>query len=189
MQSLGKVYLPEYSDCFMKVLITNEEIELIPIVPEVSGKVVSEPKLGRPENSKIPELVKDIVSIEGSVSEETQSALAKVHGITQTSVSYLSRGLDRSNLDGQKVDQERQIAINDTKFKIQDRATTILMTGLNLFDPGTLEQKYIPGALKNISAIVKDMGPAEEKGNQINFIVMQPRMKQEEDYQVIEVTE
>lgn len=174
----------------MKVLIDSSEIELIPIVNDTVGKVISPEKLGRPEGApKIPELVKDIASIEGALGTDKQNAIAKVHGLTQTSVSYLSRGLDRSNLEGQKQDIERTIAINDAKYKIQDRATTILMTGLDLFDPGSLEQKYIPSALKNISAIVKDMGPQEEKGNQINFIVMQPRMKQESDYEVIEVSE
>lgn len=192
----------------MKIIISDEELKsrmklpLPELVKGPSGSVEMSipiieraPELGRGEgNNNIDPLTKELIAIDGAFvpfSNKTQNDVARIHGVKQSEVSYLSRGYDRSNVDERKVDEDLHTSINKTKFGIIDVATTKLMETLDLFEPSALEQKHLPDAAVKMASVVERL---EGRGNisnapNVQFHLYAPRARREEDYEVIEVHE
>jgi len=182
----------------MNILIEESDVKEIPILPlpeiEITtGRVIIPPALGRrPGTIDKTHLEKEIIALDANFSGLSQTEVARIHGVTQPEVSIHSRGVDRTNLDGQNVDKEIRTLINQTKHKIADRATTRLMESLDLFNPSALEQKDLPSAAMKMAGVVEKVTQGfEGDGNRlaVQFNIYAPRVRSEDSFQVIEVSE
>ena len=169
----------------MKIINTNgKEIKEIPL-PTLGGegKVLVPEKLGRPEGKKLNRLEKEIIAVHSNLGAD-QVKLAEVMGTSQAEVSIIKRGYHQTNLDTRKKDEEIDLIGKQAKHKIVDIATTKLLDTLNLFTPGAIEQKELPGAAQKLASVAEKLtnNGRAEGGNNINFIVYQPRARSEEDF-------
>lgn len=179
----------------MKLILDDEDIKEIPVLPmpEVNhdGIVIMPERVGRKTGGENKaKLEKEIIALDATLSDVSQTQLAKIHNVTQTEVSLHSRALDRSTIDDRKTDQELKSLINQKKFKIADSATAKLMQSLDLFQPEYLDQKDLPGAAMRMASIVEKVAANfETQGTQVNFTVYSPAARSEESFEVIEVIE
>ena len=159
-------------------------------------EIIKAPDLGRGEgNTNLDPLTKELVAIDGALVPfgrgTTQTDIAKIHGVKQEEVSYLSRGFDRSNIDERKEDEPIKESINQVKYRALDAATTKLMETLDLFDPSALNQKNLPDAAVKMASVMERL---EGRGNvssapPVQFHIYAPRTRHEDQYEVIEVGE
>jgi hypothetical protein len=180
----------------MKIIVDDEEIVEVPLLKRPSllpsAKIISPESKGRKEGgTNKTQIEKELIALDGALSiDMSQKEIAKIHNVTTTEVSNHSRGFDRSNIDTRKNDIELKAVINQAKYQIADVATAKLMESLNLFQPRYLEQKELPIAAKNMAIIMEKVSQNfEGEKNNVNFIVYAPRMRSEDSYDIIEVTE
>ncbi len=185
----------------MKVIISDEELKgrmrlpLPTLVERGEGllpDIIVPPSLGRPDDGKkIDGLTKELVAIDGALGISTQHEIARVHGVTQTEVSFLKNGFDRSNIEGRKEDEEIKATVNQVKYNIIDKATCKLMEVLDIFEPTALSQKQLPGAAVQVAGVIERL---EGRGSlthapNVSFHIYAPRNRHEDQYEVIEVGE
>lgn len=172
----------------MKIIVNDDEPLEIPLIkrPITEGRVEVPKPIDRREN--LTNLEKKIIAIDAVESNLSQKDLADIHGVTQPSISVISRAHNVSNIDTRKTDSNLKAVINQSKFKIADLATSRLMTALDLFDPAEIKQSELPDAANKMAAIVERVtqGFEGQQANQVNFIVYAPRMRSEESYEVVE---
>ena len=174
----------------MKLILDESELELLPINNNGKGRVILPEVLGRREGSKNKsDLEKEIISIDSALSGVRQKNLAEIHNVSQAEVSIRSRAIDRTNIEGRKIDSEVLLRINQAKFNIADSATAKLMQTLDIFEPNQLEQKNLPSAAVQLASVVDKMSGERDSGSNINFVVFAPRMRSEDSFDVIEVIE
>ena len=179
----------------MKILIDDEEIQEIPVLPmpsiDKSGVVIMPAKIGRKSGGENkPKLEKELIALDATLSDIPQTQLAKIHSVSQTEVSLHSRAIDRSTIDDRKTDIELKGLINQKKYKIADQATAKLMQSLDLFQPEYLDQKDLPSAAAKMASIVEKVASNfETPGSQVTFNVYTPRARDESSFEVIEVIE
>lgn len=175
----------------MKV-ISTEEIEEIPLPTFTSfGEVQVPKKLGRPEGKTITRLEKEIIAVESNTRiGVSQKDIAQAMGTSQTEVSIVEKGIDRSLIEGRKEDEDLKALGLQAKHKIIDLATTKLFKTLDTFEPDGLENKDKPRVSAQLASVVDKL---TEKGpqvlNQTQFVVYQPRPSAEEDFEVINLNE
>jgi len=185
----------------MKLIIDDSELNEKPIkklpMPEVidgelivPGLVKKEKELGRTPGSKnLKQLEKEIIALDAQNPNLSQASVARLHGVKQEEVSYLSRGFDRTNIEGRKVNEGvREVALN-TREKIAEVATNKLLASLEFFIPATLDQKELPGAALKLAAVMEKVtANFEASHNKPQFIVFAPRKSAEADYEIIDVS-
>jgi len=185
----------------MKMIISDEELKermRLPLPTLIDGvlqlpDIIIPPELGRPvggENKD--ELSKELIALDGAFGLSTQKEIAKIHNSTQTEVSFLSRGFDRSNVDERKVDEDLTSVINQRKYGIIDKATSKLMETLDIFEPSALDQKHLPQAAQQMASVVERLegrGNIGQSGPAVQFHIYAPRTRHEDQYEVIQVNE
>lgn len=185
----------------MKIIISDDELKdkmrlPLPSLLENGNlklpDIVVPPELGRPEGSTNKDQVtKEIIALDGAFGSNGQKAIARIHGVTQPEVSFLSKGFDRTNVDTRQENEELKTTINQVKHKIVDRATCKLMEALDIFEPSALDQKQLPSAMVSVASVIERM---ENKGPTsaiapVNFHIYAPRTRHEDQYEVIQVNE
>jgi len=186
----------------MKLIIDDSELNEKPIVrlplPEVidgelviPGKVVREKELGRPEGtSNKGQLEKELIALDSQNPNLTQKEIARVHGVSQTEVSFLSNGFDRSSIDTRKVNEGVKDVVSSAREKIASLATDKLMKTLETFVPETLDQKDKAGTALKLAGVLEKVsnGFQGNDANRPQFIVFSPRVRREDSYEVIDVS-
>jgi predicted XRE-type DNA-binding protein len=184
----------------MKMIISDEELKgkmrlPLPTLVEHVGRlpeIIIPETLGRPEGTENKdELTKELIARDAVSTTLTQKEVALVHNVTQPEVSFLSRGYDRTNIEDRKVNEEVHLAVQQTKHKIIDRATTRLMETLELFEPSALEQKLLPDAATKMASVIERIEGRGNISNQppVNFHIYAPRTRHEDQYEVINIHE
>ena len=183
----------------MKLIIDDEEIKPLPIrlpMPTVDedGDLV----IGEIERSRVGErgkglnqLEKELIAIDAQNPNLSQTEIARIHGSNQQSVSSLSRGYNTSGIDNRKVNEGVLEVVESAREKIANTATEKLLTSLETFIPQTLDQKDLPSAALKLASIVEkvNQGFQGEQGKGPRFIVFSPRVRAEDQFDIIEVRE
>ena len=180
----------------MKILLDNDfEIgELKPIVngPNPKVEIVHAPELGRkPGAENISPIVKKLAALDSLNTTLDQKDIARIHGITQASVSAFSNGYNVTNKDVRKEIPEIVEILEARKNKIKDVASSKLLDALEFFTPESLKQKDIPTAAARLSGVMKDLEDKKEGeiNNRPQFFIFAPRQRDEDSYEVITVNE
>jgi predicted transcriptional regulator len=175
----------------MKLIISDEELSksIKPIIEPKTDNVetVVIPKRGH-DGKKISEETKVLVALEGSLGAN-QEELSKIHGVSQAAVSYLSRGKDRTNLEGQKDAEGISELIRERKLEMSEKLSNKLLTTLDIFDPRKLDQEYMPKSIAVMVSALNNLIPGDSVGAGVNFQIFAPQMKTENNYKVVVVKE
>jgi hypothetical protein len=175
----------------MKLIIDDKDLHELPLPSiDTEGRIVVPPNLGRKKDvPNLPELTKKLITIDAN-SGTNQANLAKIHGISQSEVSILERGIDRTNIDGRKVNEELSAIGKTVRHSIADVATAKLMESLDLFEPTHIEQKELPGAAIKLATVIEKInGNGTQHGPSVTFNVYAPRMMREEQFETIILNE
>lgn len=187
----------------MRLIIDDDEVKPIPIklpMPIVDddgdliieGVIELEKKRGKEEGTRdLNQLEKELIAHDATVSGISQTAVARLHGVSQPQVSSLSRGYSTTGIDGRKVNEGVLEVVESAREKIANTATQKLLESLEFFVPATLDQKELPGAALKLASVVEKVqsGFTQADKNGPRFIVFSPRMKAEEQFEIIEVHE
>ena len=181
----------------MKIIHTDEEIvekKIVLPMPEINehGEVLVPEILGRKKDSHVSDIKKSLIALDSVVSGLSQRDIARIHGTSQALVSSLSNGYNTPNIDTRKPNEDVRAVISEARETVAKSASQKLMETLDIFDPSSLEQKELPSAALKMSAVLEKASQGfngSESGPKVAFIVMAPRMKKEEDYDMIDVGE
>jgi predicted transcriptional regulator len=147
---------------------------------------------GRNGAKAVPESIKEVIAIESLLGASNQELIDEF-GLSQSSISAYKNGANSTSSYNEKNENLSKV-INDVSTKLRAKAQEKLDNALDSID---LKDRTL--SARDKSAIAKDMSVVfrnleETKDNNVNVlnqqvIVYKPRMKEEEDYQVIEVQE
>lgn len=156
----------------MKILLgTEDKIEEIPIIgTPINGQVLGENR-GRPAGREnLPELSKELIRRDRESGLGVEK-VAQVHGVAPSTVTQASK------LSGEK------------KSKILEITSNKLLESLEIFQPHALDQNELPAAAARLAGIVEKIQDKEvqEGGNNVQFIVVSPGIRREDEYRTIEV--
>ncbi len=175
----------------MNIIVTDDEIEELPL-PSLEGlsegRIIEPKKLGRTEGKKVPQLDKELIVINSNMGMN-QPDLAKIFDVSQAEVSILERGLDRTNIDTRKVNEPLRALGEESKQRALGIAEARLLKSLEIYNPEALEQKELPGAASKLASVIDKLAGNRESGTNIQFVVMQPRQRSEEDFETIQLNE
>lgn len=176
----------------MKILISDEELlgtvdltkDLLSNDRSLTKTVGSGSTKDAHRGSERSELTRELAGIDAALGMKQKDA-AEIHGVTQSQVSAHSNG---KNSPAGEINSELAASVNDAKFKIKDKAISRLMTTLDLFDPTGLEdQMQVVTAAQKLSSIVEKMDEKkEDKKQEVQIILYNPRQNEEAKYEVIE---
>lgn len=141
---------------------------------------------GRGEN--IDSLTKEFIAIDGASGLSTQKELAAIYGVTQTTVSHLSNGKLGTGRNTE-VDPELGETVKRVKEKIEGSAVDKLMETLDFYDPSALKNQLevVTAAQKLASVVEKIKGREKEGKNNISIVFYNPRQRDINSYEVVEV--
>lgn len=179
----------------MKIISNDKEVtekKIILPLPEVTerGEVKVPEILGRKKDSHISPITKQLIALD-RLDGIPESKIAEIHGTSQAAVSAISRGFNTPNIDTRKVDEDVTATINKRRSDIVDKATSRLLASIESFEPSNLEDKELPGAALKLATVVEKFSEQrQDNGQNINFIIYQPRTKSEADFgEVIDLNE
>ena len=182
-------YMVRSDNPFLPMYINKEQLELR--LKGQSDLTVSKSDRGRKEGSKNLEHEERVLI--GVLSKtDSQKNIAKEFGVSETTVSNISRGLDASR----RVDEDLTKDIKDksalTKANISDKALNTLMKSIGVIDTKLSSTKTAGEAslvAKNMAIIADKFSPSGPTGNSPRILINinGPKVKQEEDYDVVEV--
>lgn len=156
----------------MKILLdTEDKIEEVPIIGTPVLGVIQGENRGRPNGRQnLPELSKDLIRADREAGMKVED-VAKVHGVAPSSVTQAS-----------KLSSEK-------KNKIIEVTSNKLLESLEIFEPSALDQNELPAAAARLAGIVEKIQDKEiqEGGNNVQFIVVSPGLRREDEYRTIEV--
>lgn len=183
----------------MKLLLPDEDIELISVTPleGITASVISQRKEKTPNS--ISRLEKTLIAIDGASRDAlSQADIAKLHGVSHTTVSHLGRGYDRPNIQGRQETQDKPILdsierkITEVKEDITNKLHSKLERSLDIFLPEKLEQKQLPSVIGSLAKAIDTMMPKNVNDgvvNNVQFVVMQPKMRTIDEFETVKVTE
>lgn len=146
------------------------------------------PGVGEGRGKNIDELTKEFIAIDGASGTTTQSELAKIYGVTQTTVSHLSNG-KRGTSEDCPVDEELGETVKRVRDKIEKSAVDKLMDTLDFYDPSALKnQLEVVSAAQKLAGVVEKIKGREKEGKgSVNIVFYNPRQRDINDYEVVEV--
>lgn len=139
----------------------------------------------------IPDPVKKVIA-ECALLGDKQEDIAKVFGVTQESVNSYSQGFNTSSLEQRKANPSLVSHITEVREKITKKATNRLQLALNSITPDKVKDLSANKAgqlAKDMAAIVREMEPPMEGGNQNNgvqIIFQAPREKRLNEFEFIQ---
>lgn len=153
---------------------------------------IREIEKGRGNKPETPDIIREVIG-ELAMEKVPARVLAKEYNVSESSVSAYKVGAhstatysEPNPLLTKHIDSHREKLISKAKSKLD--------FALESITPNKLDETNAIGLstiAKNMSAIVKDLEPPvpEASKNNIQFIFMAPKLKDESSYEVIEVSE
>jgi hypothetical protein len=148
---------------------------------------------GRGDKSETPEIIRNIIS-EKAITEGKTAAIAKQFGVSKSSVDAYKNGAT-STASYNKPDDKLAKANNDVREVIRNQARTKLLDALNEITPSKIagaKIRDIASITKDLSSVVKDMDiDSQDKSgsNGPKIMIYAPRLRSEEEFEVITVNE
>lgn len=168
--------------------VFQRELEALTAGP-VTAKIV--PRIGQgSRGNEVPEVIRNLVAVEANKGSK-QTELAEAFGIPQSSVSAYANAM--TSAGAEKKDEQLLQLVNDTRKDISKSARDKLHLALESITHGEIAEaplKVKSQVAKDMSAIVKNLEPEVQQGVNVNFFEFHaPKMKDVNDYKVIDVTE
>lgn len=159
--------------------------------PEI---IIKDLKHGRGNgNNEVPDSLRAIIAHSLINKEGTLEQIAEIYGVSQSSASAYKH--DATSTDSYDDADEKLSKSNGIfKSKIIDRAGQNLMSALEHITKEKLaaaKVKDIAGIAKDMSSVVNNLTPKND-GITINdnkVVVYRPRLRQESEYEIIEINE
>ncbi len=118
--------------------------------------------------------------------------LAEEFDISDSSVSAYKKGAT-STATYHEPNQELVKHTNSARTKISEAAQKILLASIDSITPEKLaaaKLREVAGVARDMSAVVKNIEPSsEEASSNVQFVLFAPRVKEEKEYEVIDVSE
>ena len=156
---------------------------------------VEDIKRGRTKDTKeIPEEIRELAAKSLINGEGTLSQVASAYGISSSSASAYKVGA-HSTTTYDSPNPALLSKITDHKTKISNKARSRLLSALNGITPDKLEgtkARDLASIAKDMASIVKDMEPPMPglgQTNNVQFVFMAPRVKEIDNYNVIDIKE
>ena len=177
-------------DQLNKELNRSVSIDKVERIESHQPKIV-DIKRGRGNQLEIPNEIRALVA-EEVISGAPAKQVSKIFGISESSISaYKHDATSTSSYDN--PNQSLKKANDSIRTDISDRARGRLLCALDAITEeniGSAKVKDIASIAKDMSVIVKNMEentPLNQTNNQV--IIYRPRMRDEEDFDVITVNE
>lgn len=139
-------------------------------------------------NTEVPEEVRETIALERLVGVPSK-VLEAEFGLSKSSVSAYANGAT-STKSYNEPDEKLHRSIENSKIKITGLAIDKLQRALgsiNLTDD--VKPNIASMIAKDMSAIVKNMSPDVMINNDNRVVVYRPRMREEDQYQIIDVVD
>ena len=160
---------------------------------EKSNGEVKDLTRGRPKGSEnVPTEVQKIIG-ETAIKEGNGEAedLAEELGISKQSVHAYKKGATSlATYDEPKPELANHI--NDVKRLISNEAKNTLLSALQSITHDKLQDtkpRDAAGIARDMSAVIKNIEPEQKDGPPVQFVLLAPPMKEEKEYEVIDVKE
>lgn len=117
---------------------------------------------------------------------------AREYGINKDTVSAYKNGHRTTGIGREKVDTSLTKKVNETKELISGAAQNKLQIAIDALTDqkiGTAKARDIAGIAKDMSVIVKNMLTDSPLVDNRQVHIYQPRLREEDDFEVIEVSE
>ena len=164
---------------FQEEVSENLEQEITLVVEEKAS-------IGRGSTPAIPEEVKSAIAIL-SAHDVPQTELAKLFGISDSSVSNFANGMDNNRVPQPNLNTE----IQDEREKIERSALEKTMMTLGLIEQedilmlGAKDKSIVAQNLSKVAANMQ--GKAQVNDNRVQMVIHAPQVRQDYHYQEIEV--
>ena len=162
--------------------------------PNQSTSVIDINK-GRGDKKETPKEIREAVALSAINGEGTGSEIARAFNVSESSVSAYKQGA-HSTASYNEPNQSLFDKLTDHKQKISKKARSRLLAALNEITPdrlATVKPRDLAAIAKDMSAIISDMEPpipiSQNNQNNVQFVFMAPRVRNEADYAVIEVND
>jgi predicted transcriptional regulator len=175
-------------------IISDEEFAL-DIAPPQASNVIHMPLIPRgrgtgKRSDDIPHTVRAFAAIEANEGALNKD-VAQTLGISIPSVAAYKNGATSTSTYN-KPDEALKEVVDDTRERIANKAQRKLMMALSELRRDKLEgadARTISGVAKDMASVYDKMQPKADINNRANvaFIIMQPPMKSEKDYLIIDV--
>lgn len=160
----------------------NKDIVDYPIIPIKHGR-------GEGKENLTPEM-RNLILEEARMSGRTAEEVAKDYGVSTSTIAALKNSATSTATYNQPVE-----ALKETNDKIdvivKEEAKNKLLLALEALTPDKIyaaKARDIAGIAKDMAGIMKDSGPSVQVNN-TKVLVYSPRMKEEDDYDVVEARE
>src|SRR5262249_41709461 len=151
------------------------------------ARIIEPRALGRGANNNTPDVVRKFVA-EEAINGVPAKELTEAIKVSHSSISAY-KNCATSCATYNEPDKKLKNHVVNVKDRITRKATNRLNSALNALTPEKLEEvkaRDLAGIAKDMSAIVRNMNPESEKGEEKNvqFIFFAPRMTEENDYDI-----
>jgi len=150
---------------------------------------------GRGNKKETPKEIREAVAKCAIDGQGSASEIAEAFGVSESSVSAYKEGA-HSTASYNEPNADLLSKITDHKAKISKRAQRTLMSALREITPdrlATVKPRELAGIAKDMAAIISDMEPPTQinpsQQNNVQFVFMAPRVREETAYPVIQVSE
>lgn len=165
-------------------------------VPKSDTNVtVEDIKKGRGEgNTEVPEEIREIVAKCAINGEGSGAAIAAAFNVSPSSVSAYKVGA-HSTTTYDNPNESLLDKLNEHKAHISKKARSRLLSALNGITPEKLKDvkpRDLAAIAKDMSSIVSDMEPqvnSNQQTNNVQFVFMAPRVRDINDYKIIDVND
>lgn len=153
---------------------------------EITLVVEEKASIGRGSTPAIPEEVKSAIAIL-SAHDVPQTELAKLFGISDSSVSNFANGMDNNRTPNKELSNE----IQDEREKIERSALEKTMMTLGLIESedilmlGAKDKSIVAQNLSKVAANMQSKAITND--NRVQMVIHAPQVRQDYHYQEIEV--
>ena len=182
-------------------LFKNDERNIIPesstIMVPLTGEVIEREEVRPVQHGRgagrenLTDDQRKIIAEEALVSGKTIQEIAEQYGVSASSVSAYSNGVTSTKVYNEKKNESLESHIKETKEIVQAEAQNKLLLAIrNITDEkiGGAKVRDIAGIAKDMSAVIKNMGPETIINDNRKVILYKPRQKEEDEYEVVEVS-
>ena len=190
--AMGVISKDAFEKELQRHLISTEEVSQNENDKDGTGVITRALIHGRNGSKAVPQVIKEVVAVE-SLLGASNAELAEEFGLSLSSISAYKNGSNSTSSYHEKNDKLSSV-INDVASKLQKKAQFKLeeaLDALDISDPD-LKARDISAVAKDMSIIFKNLEPEKDINLNVQnnkIVVYRPRMKEEEDYETIEVVE
>jgi hypothetical protein len=161
------------------------------IIPLPTAEVIDINR-GRGNAKEVPEVIREIIS-EKAITEGNTGQIAKAFGVSKSSVDAYKNGAT-STATYNKPNEQLKQHNDELRGIISTSARLKLLQALEELTPERISKakiKDIASITKDLSTIARDMDSVNQgkDGNSVKVMVYAPRLRDEEEFEVITVNE